>query len=47
MSQSTVNLEGIPPIGASQMEMNSFQKSKEIKKPDVALFDNAPNEVTA
>ena len=47
MSQSTVNLEGIPPIWSSQIEMSSFQKPKEMKKPDVALFDNAPNEVSA
>jgi len=47
MSELNANLWGIPPIGSSQMEMNSLQKTKEVKKPDVALFDNAPNEVSA
>ena len=36
---------GIPPIGSSQIWIDSIQK-KDIKKPDVKIFDNAPNDVT-
>lgn len=35
----------IPPIGSSQIWIDSIQK-KDIKKPDVKIFDNAPNDVT-
>jgi len=35
----------IPPIGSSQIWIDSMQK-KDIKKPDVKIFDNAPNDVT-
>lgn len=35
----------IPPIGSSQIWIDSITK-KDIKKPDVKIFDNAPNDVT-
>ena len=36
----------IPPIGSVQIWINSAQAKKNIKKPDVAIFDNAPNDVS-
>ena len=35
----------IPPIGSAQIWIDSIQK-KDIQKPDVKIFDNAPNDVT-
>lgn len=36
----------IPPIGSNQIWINSVPNKKDIKKPDVAIFDNAPNDVS-
>lgn len=43
MAEST-NIGTIPPIWSSQIWMN--QNPKNMNKPDVSLFDNAPNDVT-
>ena len=45
MTESATNLGNIPTIGSSQIWIDSIQK-KDIKKPDVKIFDNAPNDVT-
>ena len=45
MADLNSNLWGIPPIGSSQLW--PIQDIKNIKKPDVSMFDNAPNDVTA
>ena len=46
MDKSNSSFETMPPIWSTQI-WNDFQKSKNVmKKPDVAMFDNAPNEVT-
>ena len=42
MIDSTGNISSIPPIGSSQIWLNQSEN----KKPDVSLFDNAPNDVT-
>ena len=36
----------IPPIWSAQIWIDSLQNDKNIKKPDVAIFDNAPNDVS-
>ena len=41
------NLWGFPPIGNSQLWSNPIQDVKNMKKPDISMFDNAPNDVTA
>ena len=43
MSDVNGNLWWLPPIGSSQL----WQNSKTSNKPDVPMFDNAPNDVTA
>ena len=43
MTEQNVNLGNIPSIWASQIWINPNQD----KKPDVAMFDNAPNDVSA
>ena len=43
MSDVNGNLWWLPPIGSSQL----WQNSKTTNKPDVPMFDNAPNDVTA
>lgn len=43
MSDVNGNLWWLPPIGSSQL----WQNSKASNKPDVPMFDNAPNDVTA
>ncbi len=47
MVESSVNLWGIPPIGGTQLWPNPIQNVKNIKQPDISMFDNAPNDVTA
>lgn len=47
MINSATNLSNIPTIGNSQIWRNSTQDLKNINKPDVAMFDNAPSDVTA
>lgn len=47
MVESNPNLWGFPPIGSSQLWPNPIQDVKNMKKPDVPMFDNAPNDVTA
>lgn len=42
MAESTGNLGNIPTIGSTQIWTNPTQK----QKPDVAMFDNAPSDVT-
>lgn len=42
MIDSTGNISSIPPIGSSQIWLNPSEN----RKPDVSLFDNAPNDVT-
>ena len=44
MKEATVDLGNIPNIGSSQIWLNPTQNNK--GKPDVAMFDNAPNDVT-
>jgi hypothetical protein len=46
MTESTVNLGNIPSIWSSQIWANSTQNQKTFWKPDVAMFDNAPSDVT-
>ncbi len=46
MAESTTNLGNIPTIGSSQIWANSTQNQKPFWKPDVAMFDNAPSDVT-
>lgn len=45
MTESNVNLSNIPTIGGSQIWMSSIQNQKSFDKPDVAMFDNAPNDI--
>ena len=47
MVESNPNLWGFPPIGSSQLWPNPIQDVKNMEKPDVPMFDNAPNDVTA
>ena len=44
MKEATVDLGNIPNIGSSQIWLNPNQNNK--GNPDVAMFDNAPNDVT-
>lgn len=44
MSESSVNLWWVPPIGTTQLWQSPIQN---FKKPDISMFDNAPNDVTA
>ncbi len=46
MTESTGNLGNIPTIGSSQIWTNPTQNQKNFWKPDVAMFDNAPSDVT-
>lgn len=45
MTESNVNLWGIPPIGRSQLWQNPMN-GRDTRKPDVSMFDNAPSDVT-
>ena len=47
MVESSANLGNIPTIGSSQNWINPVQNSKNLKKPDISMFDNAPSDVTA
>lgn len=47
MAELNANLWWIPPIGSSNLWSNSTQGKMNINKPDVAMFDNAPSDVTA
>ena len=46
MTESTWNLGNIPTIGSSQIWLNSTQNQNTFWNPDVAMFDNAPSDVT-
>ena len=47
MTDSNVDLGNIPTIGSSQPILNMHKDPKNSEKPDVAMFDNAPNDVSA
>lgn len=47
MTEAFKNLGDIPTIGNSQIWQTSTQSNKNLNKPDVAMFDNAPSDVTA
>ena len=47
MTNPNENLGTIPTIGSPQIWINQSQDQKNFEKPDVAMFDNAPNDVTA
>lgn len=46
MVDSNANIWEIPPIGGAQIWPNPQKIIKEAGKPDVAMFDNAPNDVS-
>lgn len=46
MTNSNANIWEIPPIGGNQIWLNPQKIIKERNKPDVAMFDNAPNDVS-
>lgn len=46
MANSSVNVWEIPPIGGSQIWITPQKVISENGKPDVAMFDNAPNDVS-
>ena len=46
MSASASSIWEIPPIGGNQIWLNPQKIIKEGNKPDVAMFDNAPNDVS-
>ena len=46
MSDSTADFNNIPTIGSSQIWMNPGNEQKVFQKPDVAMFDNAPSDVS-
>ena len=46
MANSNANVWEIPPIGGAQIWLNPEKITKESNKPDVAMFDNAPNDVS-
>ena len=46
MTESTWNLGNIPTIGSSQIWSNPTQNQNTFWKPDVAMFDNAPSDIT-
>ena len=41
------NLWNISPIWSAQVWQSPIQNQKELKKPDISMFDNAPSDVTA
>lgn len=47
MNELNTNLWDISPIWSTQVWQNSMQNQKNLKKPDISMFDNAPNDVTA
>lgn len=46
MSEINSDLGNIPQIWSNQIWWSPFQNPKSMGKPDVAMFDNAPNDVT-
>ena len=46
MSDTNVNLGNIPTIWTSQVWINPSQNQKNLWKPDISMFDNAPSDVT-
>ena len=46
MDNPSVNAWEIPPIGGNQVWLSPQKNVKEVGKPDVAMFDNAPNDVS-
>ena len=46
MANPSVNVWEIPPIGGAQIWINPQKIINETNKPDVAMFDNAPNDVS-
>ena len=46
MANSNGNIWEIPPIGGTQIWIDPQKIVKETSKPDVAMFDNAPNDVS-
>ena len=46
MVDPNVNISKIPPIGSTQIWIDSEKVVNEMNKPDVAMFDNAPNDVS-
>ena len=46
MANSTSSIWEIPPIWGNQIWLNPQKIIKENNKPDVAMFDNAPNDVS-
>ena len=46
MANSTSGIWEIPPIWGNQIWLNPQKIIKENNKPDVAMFDNAPNDVS-
>ena len=46
MMANSSNVWEIPPIGGSQIWIDPQKIVKETSKPDVAMFDNAPNDVS-
>jgi len=47
MTELNQNLWDISPIWSTQVWQNSIQNPKDLKKPDISMFDNTPNDVTA
>ena len=47
MNELNKNLWDISPIWSTQFWQSSIQTQKDLKKPDISMFDNAPNDVTA
>lgn len=47
MNELNTNLWDISPIWSTQVWQNPMQNQKNLKKPDISMFDNAPNDVTA
>lgn len=46
MTDTSVNLWNIQTIGSSQIWIDSPQDKKVFRKPDIAMFDNTPSDVT-
>jgi len=47
MTEPTADFNNIPTIGSSQIWIAPNHNQKVFEKPDVAMFDNAPNDVSA
>ena len=46
MTKGNLEIESIPPIWSSQIINDQLKNQKTVWKPDVSLFDNAPNDVS-